>query len=96
VASLRLEAPVHGQRPQYANRRAGTLSLGNLQRMALARALLHTPQLLILDEPANGLDPAGVIEIRELLRTLATEHGVTIFMSSHILAEVDRLANASA
>jgi ABC-2 type transport system ATP-binding protein len=76
----------------YATRRAGTLSLGNLQRLALARALLHDPELLVLDEPANGLDPAGVIEIRELLRGLATERGATIFMSSHILAEVDLLA----
>ena len=76
----------------YADRRAGTLSLGNLQRLALARALLHEPELLVLDEPANGLDPAGVIEIRELLRELAAERGVTVFMSSHILAEVDRLA----
>jgi ABC-2 type transport system ATP-binding protein len=77
---------------QYAERRAGTLSLGNLQRLALARALLHEPELLVLDEPANGLDPAGVIEIRELIRGLARERGVTVFMSSHILAEVDRLA----
>jgi ABC-2 type transport system ATP-binding protein len=76
----------------YADRKAGTLSMGNLQRLGLARALLHTPELLILDEPANGLDPAGVVEIRELLRTLAHENGVTIFMSSHILTEVDRLA----
>ena len=76
----------------YADRRAGTLSLGNLQRLALARALLPEPELLVLDEPANGLDPAGVIEIRELIRSLATERGVTVFMSSHILAEVDRLA----
>lgn len=76
----------------YADRRAGTLSLGNLQRLALARALLHDPDLLVLDEPANGLDPAGVIEIRELIRELARERGVTVFMSSHILAEVDRLA----
>jgi ABC-2 type transport system ATP-binding protein len=76
----------------YADRRAGTLSLGNLQRLALARALLHGPELLVLDEPANGLDPAGVIEIRELIRGLARERGVTVFMSSHILGEVDRLA----
>lgn len=76
----------------YADRRAGTLSLGNLQRLALARALLHEPELLVLDEPANGLDPAGVIEIRELMRDLARDRGVTVFMSSHILGEVDRLA----
>jgi ABC-2 type transport system ATP-binding protein len=75
-----------------AARRAGTLSLGNLQRLALARALLHAPELLVLDEPANGLDPAGVIEIRELLRALAHDRGVTVFLSSHVLAEVDRLA----
>lgn len=76
----------------YADRYAGTLSLGNLQRLALARALLHEPDLLVLDEPANGLDPAGVIEIRELIRALAIERGVTVFMSSHILGEVDRIA----
>jgi len=76
----------------YADRKAGTLSTGNLQRLGLARALLHGPELLILDEPANGLDPAGVVEIRELLESLAREKGVTIFMSSHILTEVDRLA----
>jgi ABC-2 type transport system ATP-binding protein len=75
----------------YADRQAGTLSMGNLQRLGLARALLHEPELLILDEPANGLDPAGVVEIRELLEMLAREKGVTIFMSSHILTEVDRL-----
>ncbi len=76
----------------YADRKAGGLSTGNLQRLGLARALLHEPELLILDEPANGLDPAGVVEIRELLASLAREKGVTIFMSSHILTEVDRLA----
>jgi ABC-2 type transport system ATP-binding protein len=76
----------------YADRKAGTLSMGNLQRLGLARALLHEPELLILDEPANGLDPAGVVEIRELLRRLAHKNGVTIFMSSHILTEVDQLA----
>jgi ABC-2 type transport system ATP-binding protein len=76
----------------YSRRRAGTLSSGNLQRLALARALLHEPELLILDEPANGLDPAGVVEIRDLLAGLSRDRGVTVFMSSHILTEVDRLA----
>lgn len=77
---------------QYADRPARTLSLGNSQRLGLARALIHEPRLLILDEPTNGLDPAGVVEIRELLRTLAREHGVTVFVSSHLLEEVSRLA----
>jgi ABC-2 type transport system ATP-binding protein len=76
----------------YADRKAGALSTGNLQRLGLARAILHEPELLILDEPAKGLDPAGVVEIRELLASLAGEKGVTVFMSSHILTEVDRLA----
>ena len=76
----------------YADRRAGTLSHGNAQRLGLAKALMHRPELLILDEPANGLDPAGIVEIRNLLTGLAREEGVTIFMSSHILAEVSRIA----
>jgi ABC-2 type transport system ATP-binding protein len=76
----------------WADRKAGTLSTGNLQRLGLARALLHEPQLVILDEPTKGLDPAGVVEIRELLASLAHQTGVTVFMSSHILTEVDRLA----
>lgn len=78
---------------QYADRKAGQLSLGNKQRLSLARALLHDPEVLVLDEPANGLDPAGIVEIRHLLRELATQHGVTVFMSSHILAEVAHLAD---
>jgi ABC-2 type transport system ATP-binding protein len=76
----------------YADRRAGTLSLGNAQRLGLAKALIHAPDLLILDEPANGLDPAGVVEIRNLLRGLARDRNVAVFWSSHILAEVSRLA----
>ena len=76
----------------YAQRKARSLSQGNRQRLGLATALFHEPELVILDEPANGLDPAGVVEVRELLRSLAADRGVTVLMSSHILAEVDRLA----
>jgi ABC-2 type transport system ATP-binding protein len=81
-----------GLRP-YADRRARALSLGNLQRLGLAKALLHRPDLVILDEPVNGLDPAGVVEIRTLLRDLAHERGMTVLLSSHLLAEVARLAD---
>jgi ABC-2 type transport system ATP-binding protein len=75
----------------YAHRHTRTLSLGNAQRLGLAKALLHRPGLLILDEPANGLDPAGVVEVRDMLRDLADD-GTTVFLSSHVLAEVARLA----
>ena len=78
---------------EFADRRAGVLSLGNKQRLSLARALLHRPDVLVLDEPANALDPAGIVEVRALLRSLASESGVTVFMSSHILAEVAHLAD---
>lgn len=77
----------------YADQRAGTLSHGNAQRLGLAKAMIHQPRLLILDEPANGLDPAGIVEIRELLLDLTHRRGGTVFMSSHILAEVARLAD---
>jgi ABC-2 type transport system ATP-binding protein len=77
---------------KYADIRAGNLSLGNAQRLGLAKAMIHKPKLLFLDEPANGLDPAGIVEIREMLLEMTREHGTTVFMSSHILAEVSRLA----
>lgn len=77
----------------YADVRAGHLSLGNAQRLGLAKALLHRPAILILDEPTNGLDPAGIVEIRELLQNLAHNHGVTIFISSHILGEMARITS---
>ncbi|MDR0415098.1 MAG: ABC transporter ATP-binding protein [Prevotellaceae bacterium] len=76
----------------YANTKAKYLSLGNGQRLGLAKALMHSPKLLILDEPVNGLDPEGIVEVRELLRDLS-RNGATIFLSSHILGEISKLAN---
>jgi ABC-2 type transport system ATP-binding protein len=76
----------------YREVKAKNLSTGNAQRLGLAKALLHQPEILILDEPANGLDPAGIVEIREMLLDLAENQGKTIFISSHILGEIARLA----
>jgi ABC-2 type transport system ATP-binding protein len=74
------------------DQRVGTYSLGMRQRLGIAQALLGQPKLLILDEPANGLDPAGIREIRELLRHLAGD-GMSVFVSSHLLAEIELICD---
>lgn len=76
----------------YRDRLAKNLSQGNAQRLGIAKAVIHNPDILILDEPANGLDPAGIVETREMLRDLAFQKGVTIFISSHILGEISKFA----
>jgi ABC-2 type transport system ATP-binding protein len=75
------------------NKKAAAFSLGMKQRLGIAMALLHEPDLLILDEPTNGLDPNGMIEIREVLLDLNRQHGITILISSHLLAEIEKMVS---
>jgi ABC-type multidrug transport system ATPase subunit len=77
---------------EAAHRKAGAFSTGMKQRLGLAVALLHQPELLILDEPTNGMDPAGMREVRDLLRSLA-DQGMTVFLSSHLLHEVEQVCD---
>ena len=78
-----------------ADRRVGGYSLGMKQRLALARALLGSPRLLLLDEPTNGLDPDGIVAMRALIRDLPGRTGATVFMSSHLLSEVEQTATVA-
>lgn len=77
----------------HRKKKAKNLSLGNRQRLGLAKAMIHKPKILILDEPINGLDPASVVEIREILLDLSRNYGVTIFLSSHLLEELSKLVD---
>lgn len=74
-------------------KRAGQFSLGMKQRLGLAAALLGRPRLVLLDEPTNGLDPAGIHEMRELIRSLPRTRGVTVLVSSHLLSEIDQMSD---
>lgn len=75
------------------NKVVGKYSLGMKQRLGIANALIHFPKILILDEPTNGLDPSGIIEMRKLIRQLSGSMGITVFVSSHLLSEVQQIAD---
>lgn len=77
-----------------AKKRVRDYSLGMKQRLGIAAALLGSPELLVLDEPTNGLDPAGIHEVRDLIRSMPREHGITVLVSSHLLSEIDQMASA--
>lgn len=78
---------------RWGDRRSGTLSLGNRQRLGLACATVHRPMLLVLDEPTSALDPTGVVLVRDLLRSEADERGISVLVSSHHLDEIARIAH---
>ena len=79
--------------PGTGSQPVSTFSLGMRQRLAIARAIIHRPEVLILDEPVNGLDPVGMKEMRILFRRLVQEEGMTILMSSHLLPEIEQIAD---
>ena len=79
--------------PGTGSQPVSTFSLGMRQRLAIARAIIHRPEVLILDEPVNGLDPVGIKEMRILFRRLVKEEGMTILISSHLLSEIEQVAD---
>ena len=79
--------------PGTGSQPVSAFSLGMRQRLAIARAIIHRPEVLILDEPVNGLDPVGMKEMRILFRRLVQEEGMTILMSSHLLSEIEQIAD---